>query len=124
MPPHHPLPYLLYLDVRGRDPLLQHLDGLQVLPESEALFSFVHHPLWHWQLLQLGQLEDPISALAEVFLRFTLGVLSTGVDLNLFEEEISWKGESGGNVRPVKAIVLRVIAMRPTPHLHYSPNQP
>ena len=74
-------------------------------------------------LPQLGQLEDPISTLAEAVSRFLLGILSTVVDLNLFEEEIGWKGEVGGNVRPVKATVLWVMAMHPPPRLYYSSNQ-
>ena len=36
-------------------------------------------------------------------------------DLNLFKEEIGWKGEVGGKVRPLKAMVIRVAAMRPPP---------
>ena len=79
--------------------------------------------LWHWQLLQLGQPEDPMSASAEVPLGFSLGVLSTVVDLNLFEVEIGWKGELGGNIRPVKATVLQIMAIYPLPCLNYSPNQ-
>ena len=45
------------------------------------------------------------------------------MDLNPFEKEISWKGQVGGNVRPVKATVLQVAALHQPPHLHYSPNQ-
>ena len=45
------------------------------------------------------------------------------VDLKLFEEEIRWKGEVGGSVRPLKATVLQLVAMCPPPRLHYSPNQ-
>ena len=44
-------------------------------------------------------------------------------DLNLFKEEIGWKGEVGGDTKPVKATVLWVAAMHPPPHLHYSPKQ-
>ena len=44
-------------------------------------------------------------------------------DLNLLEEEISWKGEAGGNVRPLKAMVLWFTMMHPPPHLYHSPNQ-
>ena len=47
----------------------------------------------------------------------------TVADLNLFKEEISWKGEAGGNVRPLKAMVLWVTTMHPPPRLHHSPNQ-
>ena len=105
-PPCHPLPNLLHLDVWGQDPVLQCLAGLQVLPKPEVLLFIIHHPLWHWQLPQLGQLEDPISTLAEVVSRLSLGVPSTAMDLNLLEEEIGWKGQVGGNVRPLKAMVL------------------
>ena len=45
------------------------------------------------------------------------------VDLNIFEEEIGWKGEVGGDIRPVKAMVLWVVAMHLLPRLHHSPNQ-
>ena len=45
------------------------------------------------------------------------------LDLNLFKKEISWKGEVGGNVRPLKATAIWVTAMRPLPHPHHSPNQ-
>ena len=44
-------------------------------------------------------------------------------DLNIFKEEISWKGELGGNVRPLKATVLRIAAMHPPPRPYHSPNQ-
>ena len=44
-------------------------------------------------------------------------------DFNLLEEEIAWKEEAGGDVRPVKAIVLWVMVMCMPPHLHYTPNQ-
>ena len=37
-------------------------------------------------------------------------------DLNLFKEEICWKGELGGKVRPLKAMVIWVMAMHPPPH--------
>ena len=56
-------------------------------------------------------------------MRLSLGVLSMAADLNLLEEEIGWKGEVGGNIRPLKATVLPVMAMCPLPHLHHSPNQ-
>ena len=121
--PQHPLPHLLYLDVQGWDPLLQHLTRLQVLPEPEALFFFVHWPLRHQKLLQLGQPEDPISTSAEAVSRFLLGVPSTLADLDLFDEEISWKGEVGRNVKPLKAMVLWVATMHPPPRLHYALNQ-
>ena len=45
------------------------------------------------------------------------------VDLNLFKEEIGWKGEVGGNIRLVKAMVLWVALMHLPPCLYYSPNQ-
>ena len=45
------------------------------------------------------------------------------VDLNLFKEEISWKGEAGGKVRPLKATVIWVTAMRLPPRPHHSPIQ-
>ena len=44
-------------------------------------------------------------------------------DLNLFKEEISWKGEAGGKVRLLKASVIRIAAMHPPPHPHHSPIQ-
>ena len=123
MPPRHPLSHLFYLDIWRWDPLLQCLARPQVLPEPEALFFFIHHPLWHWWLPQLRQPEDPISTWAEVVSRLLLGVPSAVADLNLFEEKIHWKGETGGNIRLVKATVLRVAAMCPPPHFHHSPNQ-
>ena len=45
------------------------------------------------------------------------------MDLNLFKEEISWKGEVGGNVRPLKATVLWVTVMHLPPRPHHSQNQ-
>ena len=45
------------------------------------------------------------------------------VDCNLFKEEIGWKGKVGGKVRPLKATVIRVTAMRPPPRPHHSPIQ-
>ena len=44
-------------------------------------------------------------------------------DLNLFKEEIGWKGEAEGNIRPLKATVLRVAMMRLPPYPHHFPNQ-
>ena len=44
-------------------------------------------------------------------------------DLDLFKEEISWKGEAGGNVRPLKATVVQVTVMCLPPNPHHSPNQ-
>ena len=61
--------------------------------------------------------------MAEAVSRLTLRVLSMAADLNLFKEEIGWKREVGGNVRPLKAMVIWVTAMCPTPHPHHSPNQ-
>ena len=43
-----------------------------------------------------------------------LRVPSTAADINLFKEEISWKGEVGEKVRPLKALVIQVTAMRPS----------
>ena len=62
----------------------------------EALLFLNHHLPWHWYLPQLGQPEDPISTMAEAVSGLPLRVPSTVVDLNLFKEEISWKGEVGG----------------------------
>ena len=56
-------------------------------------------------------LENPISALAEAVLRLSHGIPSTVMEFNPLEEEISWKGEAGGDVRPVKATVLQVTVM-------------
>ena len=42
-----------------------------------------------------------------------LRVLSAAADLNLFKEEISWKGEAGGNIRPLKATIIWVAVMHP-----------
>ena len=61
--------------------------------------------------------------MAEVVSGLLLRVPSMAADLNLFKEEIGWKGEAGGNVRPLKAMVIWVIAMHPPPHPHHSPNQ-
>ena len=44
--------------------------------------------------------------MTEVVSRLLLRVLSMVVDINLFKEEIIWKGEAGGKVRPLKAMVL------------------
>ena len=52
--------------------------------------------LQHWQLPQLGQLEDPISDFVELVLRHFLGVLCETVDTYLLEEEIGWKGVARG----------------------------
>ena len=87
------------------------------------LLFFIHHLLWHRQLPQLGQMEDPISALAEVVLRLLLGIPSAAEDLNLLEKEISWKGEVGGSIKPLKAMVLQGTVMHPPHRLHHSPNQ-
>ena len=61
--------------------------------------------------------------MVEVVSRLLLSVPSTAVDLDLFEKEIGWKGEAGGDVRPLKATVLWVTVMYPPPRLHHSPNQ-
>ena len=87
------------------------------------LFFFAHHTLQYWYLPQHGQLEDPISTFVEAFLRLLLGIPIVVADFNLLEEEIAWKEEAGGDVRPVKATVLRVMVMCMLPHLHYTPNQ-
>ena len=44
-----------------------------------------------------------------------LSFLSVAADLNLFEKEIGWKGEAGGNIRPMKVTVLHVTAMHLPP---------
>ena len=81
----------------------------------EVLLLLNHHLPWHWYLPQLGQPEDLISTMVEVVSGLLLGVPSMAVDLNLFKEEISWKGEAGGKVRPLKAMVIWVVVMRPPP---------
>ena len=73
--------------------------------------------LWLWQL------EDPISAFVEVALRNLLSILSVTVDVNIFKEEMGWKGIVGGYVRPVKAMVPQVAVMCTPPHFYYPPNQ-
>ena len=44
-----------------------------------------------------------------------LGVPSMAADLNLFKEEIGWKGEMGGKVRLLKGTVIWVVVMCPPP---------
>ena len=58
--------------------------------------------------------------MAKVVSKFSLSVPSIVADLNLFEEEIGWKGEKGGNVRPVKATVLWAVVMHLPPRLRHS----
>ena len=62
----------------------------------EALLFLIHHLPWHRQLPQFRQIEDPISAMMKVVSGLLLRVLSMAADLNLFKEEIGWKGEVGG----------------------------
>ena len=68
------------------------------------------------------QLEDPISAFVDIVPGLLLGVQSMALDVNLLEEEIGWKGEAGGDIRPVKTMVLQVVVMCSPPCLHYTPN--
>ena len=121
--PCHPLAHLLHLDGFGWDAQLQGLARHQILPMPEVLLFLDHHPSRHQYLLQLGQLEDPISNMVEMVSRLPLGVLSMPVDLNPFKEEISWKREAGGKVRPLKAMVIQVMAMRLPPRPHHLPIQ-
>ena len=44
------------------------------------------------------------------------------VDVNLFEEEMGWKGVAGGDVRLVKAIVFWVMVVCLPTHFLYSPH--
>ena len=61
--------------------------------------------------------------MAEVVSRLPLRIPNMAADLNLLKEEIGWKGEVGGKVRPLKAMVIWVTAMRLPPHPYHSPNQ-
>ena len=79
---------------------------------------FIYHLLQHWQLLHLRHLKDPISTFVKAVLRLLLGFPSTAVDVNLLGEEIAWEGEAGGDLRPVKATVLRVRVMYIPFYLH------
>ena len=72
---------------------------------------------------QLGQLENPISTFVEVVLRHSLCIPSTVANVNLFKEEIGWKGVVWGDIRPVQATVLGVIEVCLPPRFHSPPNQ-
>ena len=61
--------------------------------------------------------------MAEVVPGLPLGVPSMAADLNFFKEEISWKWEVGGKVRPLKAMVIQVTVMHPPPRPHHPPIQ-
>ena len=64
------------------------------------------------------ELDDPIFLFVEVVSRLSLGIPSTVADVNLLEEEISWKRVVGGDVRPVQATILGVAAVCLLPRLH------
>ena len=86
----------------GRTPNSRALPDAKSCPALETLLFLDCHLPQHRYLPQLGQPEDPISTIAEAVSGLPLGVLSMAVDLNLFKEEIAWKGEVGGKVRPLK----------------------
>ena len=55
-------------------------------------------------------------------MRLLFGLPSIVADFNLLEEDISRKGVAEGDLRPVKAIVLRVAAVQLPPSLHKPPS--
>ena len=58
------------------------------------------HPLWHWQLPQLGQPEDPISASTEVVSRLLTQCPQHAMAyLNLFRRRDKLEGGSGGECK-------------------------
>ena len=83
------------------------------------LLFFTHDILWYWLLLQLEQLGNLISAFVEMVSSLSISIPIVAVDVNLLEEEIGWKGVVEGDIRPLKAMVLRVMVVCPPPHFHY-----
>ena len=57
--------------------------------------------------------------------RLAFSFLSIVLNVNLFEEEIGWKGVVGGGIRPVKSILLGVAVVLPAnpPSLTPQPTQ-
>ena len=81
------------------------------------------HHLRHQYQLQWGQPKDPIATLTAAVLGLLLRVLSTMLDVDLFQKEVAGQGEAWGEVRPLQASILGVMAVYPPPRLHYPPHQ-
>ena len=112
-PPCHPLAHLLHLDILGGMPNSSALPDSRSCPSQKRFSSssIIHCGIGSYH--SLGSLKTLYPPWQKWSLRLPLRVPSMVADLNLFKEEISWKGEVGGNIRPLKAMVIWVMVMRP-----------